>query len=1016
MTLSRNKLVDKFEFRLMDKLRWFCVWLFALVFSIPVRAIAQEPFYYHYTIEEGLPDMELYSLYQSRDKFLWAGSAKGLVKFDGSKFTTYQSPAQVSGSISGITQDAFHRIWCHDFSGRIFILQNDTLMLFKHWDPEKSSTFPRIYFDEDNSLYILTDNEITLYKPDFNFKDYLPVKTIKLKNILTYGKPGIGLFLYSEKGIAQVDKNLNIHYFKDSNGQTSFPDIEGRLIFLKNGTEYYFISGTFKWYKLNMLNYSYQLQGQLPKTSVLINATYIENNLWICTFDGVEHYWVSGTTVTKIGDYFKSCQVADVITDHEGNYWVSTLNEGLYMIPSLQIRWTSHQNSNLIGRRVLRIASSNKYLFFGLANGNLYRTQQNELTKINNSTSKQPVISIYVDTTQNRLYYASDFIYEAKGTNYKQSQKLLSNGGVKGLLVTPRNLIIQGIGNGLYVHVPKTTTIEKSVPRWMLPMLNETYLNFGSQVYTKTYTLLNKRIVFVLGDPELNSLWVGTKDGVYHIDRKGIHQPLFGGNVIHGMNATIYKDEVWIATINNGILKIKNDTITQIGEKEGLAGNRTAKVSIHQNKAFILSDRALQSYDLLTGKWETLNENDGIIPKLINDFEIYNHRIWLGTSKGLIDLPINLPLLKPNPPVLFLKGVYAADQLLFTNSKNTIDLPYGKYNLKIKLGAVSFRNKGHFKIQYRIVGWNNEWYAPLDESNTVIELTTLPPGSYGFEARASNQDGMVSSSLIKLNITIAPPFWRKTWFIIFTVLGITGIISLIFRLRVKAINHSNQLLLDKERLEKELKASTLASIKSQMNPHFLFNSLNTIQNYIYKDERKQANYFLGKFSDLMRKILRLSSKEKITLEEEIETLGLYLDLEKMRFQESLEVTLIIDEKLDLGSVFIPAMIIQPFIENALKHGLMPLKKNKQLAITFKEESPNFLLVTIEDNGVGRKASAEKNKRKNIQHNSYSSEANKKRLELLNGNNETKKIALEIIDKTDEKNAASGTIVNLRIPF
>lgn len=994
-------------------MRKYFLFLFTIIQLI---CYGGEPFYYHYTIEEGLPDMELYNLYQSRDKFLWTGSAKGLVKFDGSKFTTYQSPAQVSGSISGITEDAFHRIWCHDFSGRIFILQNDTLSLFKHWDPEKSTTFPRIYFDEEYSLYILTNNEITLYKPDFKLKDYLPVKTIQFKNILTYGKPGIGLFLYSEKGIATVDKNLNIHYFKDNNGESSFPDIDGRLIFLKNGTEYYFISGTYKWYKLNLRNYSFQLNGELPKTSVLINAAFVDSNLWICTFDGIEHYRISGNTITKKGNYFNSCQVADVITDHEGNYWVSTLNEGLYMIPSLQVQWTSNQNSNLIGKRILRMATSSKYLFFGLANGNLYRMRQNQLEKINNPPNKQPVISIYVDTALNRLYYAADLIYEAKGRNNEHSQKLLSNGGVKGLLVTSNNLIVQGVGNGLYIHVPNTTSIEKSVPRWILPLIRETNLSFGSEIYTKTYILLNKRIVFVLGDRQLNSLWVGTKDGVYHIDSKGIHQPLFEGNVIHGMNATIYKDEVWIATINNGILRIKNDSITQIGEKDGLAGNRTAKVSIYQNKAFILSDRALQSYDLLTGKWEMLNENDGIIPKLINDFAIFENRIWLGTSKGLIDLPINLPVLKPNPPILFLKGAYAADQLLLTNSKNTIDLPYGKYNLKIKLGAVSFRNKGHFKIQYRIVGWNNEWYAPMEESNTVIELTTLPPGTYGFEARASNQDGLVSSNLIKLNITIAPPFWRKTWFIILAVVGIIGIISLIFRLRVKAINQGNQLLLDKERLEKELKASTLASIKSQMNPHFLFNSLNTIQNYIYKDERKQANYFLGKFSDLMRKILRLSSQEKITLEEEIETLGLYLDLEKMRFQDSLEVTLTIDEKLDLGSVFIPAMIIQPFVENALKHGLMPLKKNKKLSITFKEESPSLLLVTIEDNGVGRKASAEKNKRKNIHHNSYSSEANKKRLELLNGNNETEKIALEVIDKTDEKNIASGTIVNLRIPF
>jgi LytS/YehU family sensor histidine kinase len=236
----------------------------------------------------------------------------------------------------------------------------------------------------------------------------------------------------------------------------------------------------------------------------------------------------------------------------------------------------------------------------------------------------------------------------------------------------------------------------------------------------------------------------------------------------------------------------------------------------------------------------------------------------------------------------------------------------------------------------------------------------------------------------------------------------------VFRWQLKKTKRENQLILDKINLEKDLNESKLIAIKSQMNPHFFYNALNTIQSFILSNDKKQALTYLAKFSALTRKILVMTEKENISIAEEVKTLKLYLDIEKARFEENFNYEINISENIDSENTKIPSMLLQVYIENALKHGLLHKKGLKYLEIKFSENQENILIEII-DNGIGREKSSALNAIKKKNHTSFATRAMKNRIDLLNSNKK-EKMKIEIIDVYNQKDQSSGTKVSIKIPI
>ena len=221
------------------------------------------------------------------------------------------------------------------------------------------------------------------------------------------------------------------------------------------------------------------------------------------------------------------------------------------------------------------------------------------------------------------------------------------------------------------------------------------------------------------------------------------------------------------------------------------------------------------------------------------------------------------------------------------------------------------------------------------------------------------------------------------------------------------------MLTEKVELERNLHKSVLTSIRSQMNPHFFYNALNTIQSFIITDDKRNASTYLSKFSKLTRMILETTEKETITLSEEINALKLYLDLEKVRFNNEFQYSINVINGLDIESIKIPSMIVQPYIENSLKHGLLHKQGEKILLVDFLKSDDNLSIV-IDDNGIGRKTSMERNKIRTDKHKPFATEANMKRIEILNKGK--KNIGVVYTDKTDTFGQSNGTIVTITIPL
>lgn len=219
---------------------------------------------------------------------------------------------------------------------------------------------------------------------------------------------------------------------------------------------------------------------------------------------------------------------------------------------------------------------------------------------------------------------------------------------------------------------------------------------------------------------------------------------------------------------------------------------------------------------------------------------------------------------------------------------------------------------------------------------------------------------------------------------------------------------------NKRRLERQVNDAEMKALKSQMNPHFLFNAFNSIQEFIILNNRELASDYLGKFADLMRLYLDHSREKTILLEKEIDATSLYLELEKIRFEDTLTYAIEIAENIDTSAIKLPPMLIQPFIENSLKHGLLHKKDNRQLKVAFSLES-NILICIVEDNGIGRKQSTLLNEKRMKTHKSFATSATQNRIELLNIGRE-KDITLRIIDLEDENENAIGTKVEIKIPL
>ncbi|MBL4703989.1 MAG: histidine kinase, partial [Flavobacteriales bacterium] len=303
-------------------------------------------------------------------------------------------------------------------------------------------------------------------------------------------------------------------------------------------------------------------------------------------------------------------------------------------------------------------------------------------------------------------------------------------------------------------------------------------------------------------------------------------------------------------------------------------------------------------------------------------------------------------------------------------------------------------------------GYEPYWYE-LDYHENSVVFNALPPGKYTFIVHAIN--GETVGDPIEYSFEINSPYYQKWWFYTLMIISSGLIVFVIAYYRIRRIRYKNKERLEKQRIQTDLLDSELKALRSQMNPHFIFNSLNSIQDLILKEETDASYDYIVLFANLVRSTLNYSNKAFIQVEKELEFLEVYLSLEKLRFKEDFKYEIIYNGSKDIE---VPSLIVQPFIENALQHGLLHRRGLKKLRIEF--ELTDQLICTITDNGVGRVRAKEIQIRQGSEHESFALEAIKKRLSILSEQH-NREVGYVVTDLY-ENGEAKGTKVEIAMPY
>ncbi|TNE52588.1 MAG: hypothetical protein EP344_15665, partial [Bacteroidetes bacterium] len=415
---------------------------------------------------------------------------------------------------------------------------------------------------------------------------------------------------------------------------------------------------------------------------------------------------------------------------------------------------------------------------------------------------------------------------------------------------------------------------------------------------------------------------------------------------------------------------------------------------------------------------ELYNELDGLqwldeelkVPAVNQIEALSTGEIIVGFRKGMSIFDPSKLRISQERPQPYLTGFHVynnpwqSDSSLFVTRR--IHLKYWENYFSFDFSSIGFTNPDHHQYQYKLQGVDENWVNAGTRSYAAY--TNIDGGDYIFMIRAANRDGVWNEEPLKIDLSIAIPWWNRLWFRGGVFLFLLAGVYAFYRYRLAQVRRVERLKAD---FENKLAGVELAALRSQMNPHFLFNCLNSIESYIIKNETTKASEYLNDFSRLIRLILQNSRSNYVPINDELEALKLYMDMENLRLGQRFDYKVSIDEDLDLYSTEIPPMLLQPYVENAIWHGLMHKEEKGTILIELKKVG-DFLLCAIEDNGVGRKRSAEL-KSRSRKKTSMGMNITQERINIINKAYDTE-TSVRIIDLVSPGGAAQGTRVELRI--
>jgi Histidine kinase/Two component regulator propeller len=945
-----------------------------------VQVHAQNPVFKNLSVANNFPSDVIYDIYQSKNGVLWIASAEGLIRHSGSATDLYIPQNTTSRGLSNIMEGADGVIWCQNFSGQFLYIHHDSLLLATFL-PSNGNFKSASMLDHQTLAYCASGN-IILYHTKDNTIQKIAIDTKSYSPFISTNENESRLFSNTKNNIMSINKMgiIKTNKFNSSSAQLFYAT--------RFANQDLFFSKTQPIICQYKNNTSAEKFSTLLQNKLLNNIKKIDNQS-VALLSSAGFYLADSNL--EIGEnYLPTENTSSIIKDNNGNIWVGTLSNGIYIIPNLQLKkyydgtsFTCTENDGKIN-----IVGDEKNNILFLNNTDL-QTQKKITDPILHT-----IKCIFKNPYKNEVLYCN---YNLNQFNTSTNKNTRSNLSVNAIAMADSTHYLLSESNCVSIYPISQND------KW------KAWLADSSRSISNNRLVLNAKngSRAMYATMVKDTIYASTGNALWQFYKSGSKTLLWNNKNINALQLHNINNKLIIATSQDGVLQYENGIVSSFIKPNNIVGkNEIYAVKIFDNKIFVLLYSGLDVYDIAGKKLKNIVRSDGFIDIDITDFVVKNNIVTATTINGIITFPLDASIAKKNVPSLLIRRLYVnqkqydlQENLSFTHKQKFVEIEIEDLDyLGIKANAL------YYKVN------DGEW---INFKNNKITFNELAPNDYTISFKAINERGIVSVNNPILHFVILAPFYKRTWFILLSAIGLIALMMLGFRYRIQQIESKNKLLTDKINLEKALHKSTLASIKSQMNPHFIFNALNTIQSYIYLNDKKTASDFLVQFSELTRLILDNSNQEKILISEELKAITLYLKLEKMRFEDDFEYE-IDSNQIANEPIKIPSMLIQPYIENAIKHGLLHKVGLKKLSVKF-EIINNIVLVSIEDNGIGIIASTQINKQKNTTHHSFATKANQKRFELLNELNENN-IGVEIISLQNNLLQATGTKVILSIPF
>ncbi len=890
--------------------------------------------------EEKFKGVQIYDIIQDKEFNYWIATNEGLYFYNHYTYEKIECQASKSISVFNLVIDNNGVIYCHNLNNQIFVIKNKTCELFYELKPDESSPDISLDFTSNNQLIIgarkiiiVSENGIVTNRISIQHR-YLGPPFRSAEGVLYYHLGDTDTILiikgnhHSRKVLKYPSKQFR------ENGVIKFFNLNKKVYAINLSTKTLFL--------FDLESYLLQPLTTNPifSRSKSIRLYNTKNYLWSTgTLSGValiDDSPEKGNYNLLYDDYF----ISNVFEDNEGNILLSTFNKGILVIPNMKIYDVIHSFKQDPITSLLFTNDDKMYL--GSSKGFLLEYQNNSFKTLN-QLGKKPIEHLHTHHNFPFIIFDDGFIRAYSKRNNRIYN--ICDASLKDVVFTSDSSFYLGTNRGLI-----KCSVNKN--------------NLFSFEYIKE---VNQRIYSLSFDEKINYIYAATSNGLYVLDSKGQSRKiLYHHEELYPHYIANYLGKTYVAHKKGGLLIIEQDQVKQ--EIPFKINNQTTIITnfvFYQRQIIVNCNKGLYLFDLNGNLIHTLNSYQNFSSNRVINFYVNKNLLYVIHANGLQQINLNELQDKQTPPLIQLTNVLVNNIPIDFINKSIFNTNERK--IQFILSSPSLLNKSNTFYYYKLDGIDAQWNIN-EYNNHTITYNALAPGKYTFLVKAERQG--VFSKTISYTFSIAKPFYSEWWFITLCVGIFLTCVYFIYRWRLNIQNKKAQQI-------NELNESKLTAIKSQMNPHFIFNSLNSIQDLILKGDVEHSYSYISTFSDLVRRTLNYSDKDFISFEEEIQLLQLYLSLEGLRFKKDFSYNLETNHIVDIE---IPPMLIQPFIENSLVHGLLHQEGMKKLNISFelKEE----LLCIIEDNGIGRQESKKIKQRQHKTHESFSSHAINKRFEIL----------------------------------